>query len=400
MMEINNSNIDIKTIAKGKRVLITDGFCKQVLPFIRAYKEMGCDVTVLCDSKLNCGYVSRIPNHKILASDCDFRHCVGTKDLLKKLVRSGNYDMISTPSFDGTLKIVSHNKEEWSKYLHVCVNDQEVFDAAYDKNEVMRVCMNENIPCPKTLFEVNGIEDVVNGQIQFPIIIKPRRMYGARGFHILRTKEQFTSYVKEKGINISEYVVQEFIPEGSKVAGANIFIDKKGEIKSSYLYVCEHLYPEDGGSSTLNAILIRPDIKESCEKLVKKMKLKGLVGVDLMLDSRDGSGKILEINVRPVHGIAIGFECGVNHAQQLIEDEFSNNVTPMEIKKTDTCVRIGQTDMLWFLHSPNRFKRLPHQIGYKHVKEQMFYWDDPLPWFAFLLSGLKDYRKTMIEKQQ
>ena len=166
------------------------------------------------------------------------------------------------------------------------------------------------------------------------------------------------------------------------------------------MYVCEHLYPEDGGSSTLNAILVRPEIQKACEDLVLKMNLKGLVGVDLMLDARDNTGKILEINVRPVHGITIGFECGVNHAQQLIEDEFGDEVTPMIITKTDTCVRIGQTDMLWFLHSPDRFKRLPRSLGYKHVKEQMFYWDDPLPWFAFLMSGLKDYRKTMIEKQQ
>lgn len=361
---------------------------------------MGCEVTILCDSKWNCGYASRLPDHKILAPECDFRHCKGTEALLDKLVKSGNYDMMTTPSFDGTLRIVAHRKAEWSKYLKVCVNDKDVFDAAYDKNEVMRVCMENHIPCPKTLFKVQRVDDVVNGQIVFPVIIKPRRMYGARGFHILRTKEEFSQYIVDKGIDISEYVVQEFIPEGSMVAGAIIFIDKHGEIKSSYLYICEHLYPEDGGSSTLNAILERPDIKEQCEKLVKKMNLRGLIGVDLMIDSIDNSGKILEINVRPVHGITLGFECGVNHAQQLIEDEFGNEVTSMKITKTDTCVRIGQTDMLWFLHSPNRFKRAPQRLGYKHVKEQMFYWDDPLPWFVFLASGLKDYRKTMIEKQQ
>lgn len=385
---------------KRKHILVTDGFCKQVLPFIRAYKDLGCEVTVLCDSRLNCGWASRLPDHKILAKDCDFRHGVGTEKLLDKLVKSGEYDMISTPSFDGTLKIVSHNKEEWSKYLHVCVNDPDVFDKAYDKNEVMRVCMENDIPCPKTLFDVNGVEQVVNGQIVFPIIIKPRRMYGARGFHIMRSKEEFIQYITETGIDISDYVVQEFIPEGSKVGGANIFIDKKGEIKSSYLYVCEHLYPEDGGSSTLNAILVRPDIKDACEELVKKMNLRGLIGVDLMLDVRDNVGKVIEINVRPVHGITLGFVCGVNHAQQLLEDEFGDEVTPMEITRTDTCVRIGQTDTLWFLHSPDRFRRLPHRLGYKYVKEQMFYWDDPMPWFAFLMGGLKDYRKTMIEKQQ
>lgn len=392
--------MDFNSIVKGKRILVTDGFCKQVLPFLRSYKELGCEVTVLCDSKLNCGYVSTLPDHKILAKECDFRHCIGTEELLDRLVKSGQYDMLSTPLFDGTLKIASLNKEKWSRYLKVCVNDKEIFEAAFDNNQVMRVCMEHNIPCPLTLFNVSDINDVINGEIQFPIIIKPRSMYGARGFHILRTKKEFVEYVHEKKLNLFDYVIQEFIPEGSKVAGANIFIDHTGSIKSSYLYVCEHIYPETGGSSTLNAIYEDSEIKESCEKLVKLMKLKGLVGVDLMIDSRDGRGKIIEINVRPVHGIALGFECGVNHAQQLLEDQFGETVTEMEITKKDTCMRIGQTDVLWFKNSPDRFKKLPKRLGYKHVKEQMFYWDDPLPWFAFLLSGLKDYRKTMEEKRQ
>ena len=392
--------MDIMDIAKGKRILVTDGFCKQVLPFIRAYKDMGCEVTVLCDSRLNCAYASRLPSHKILAKDCNFRKCVGTEDLLDRLIKSGDYDMLSTPSFDGTLKIVARRKAEWSRDIHICMNDPEVFEAAFDKSNVMRVCMENGIPCPRTLFNAAGMDDVINGQIVFPVIVKPRRLYGARGFHILRTKEEFADYIKEKGIDIRDYVVQEFIPEGSKVGGANIFVDRTGEIKSSYLYVCEHLYPENGGTSTLNAILVRPDILENCEKLVRTMNLRGLVGVDLMIDSRDNAGKVIEINVRPVHGISIGFECGVNHARQLLEDEFGPQVTPMSITRTDTCMRIGQTDMLWFIKSPDRFRKSPRKLGYKRVREQMFFWDDPLPWFAFLLSGLKDYRKIMIEKQQ
>jgi hypothetical protein len=34
------------------------------------------------------------------------------------------------------------------------------------------------------------------------------------------------------------------------------------------------------------------------------------------------------------------------------------------------------------------------------VKEQMFFWDDPLPWLAFLLEGLRDFRRKMKEKKQ
>ena len=74
-----------------------------------------------------------------------------------------------------------------------------------------------------------------------------------------------------------------------------------------------------------------------------------------------------------------------------MEDSYGLDVTKFDCVKTDFCMRIGQTDMLWFMTSPDRFKK---------VKEQMFFWDDPMPWFGFLLSGLFNFRKTMKEKKQ
>lgn len=384
--------------AKGKHVLVLDGFCKQCLPFLREFKNLGCEVTVLCNSLLDCGYASRLPHHKILVK-ADLKDVTEAEPIITNLVKSGNYDLVF-PLFDGTVQLMAHHKAELSKYAVICVNDKDVFDAAFDKENVMRVCMDSGIPCPKTVFGVDSLADIKTHNLQFPLIIKPRSLYGARGFHFFKNEEEMIEYVERRQIDLKEYVVQEFIPKGSQVIGGNLFIDRDGNIKSSYLYVCEHLYPEDGGTSTLNAILLRPDIKETCERLCKKMNLRGIIGVDLMIDHRENVGKVIEINVRPVHGITLGFISGVNHAQQILEDAFGVEVTPMEITKTDTCLRIMQTDVLWWLSSKDRFKRSPHKLGYKHVKEQMFYWDDPLPWLSFLVAGVKDYRKKMIEKTQ
>lgn len=384
--------------AKGMRVLIPEGYCKQCLPFIRGFKKIGCDVTVLCNSKLDCGYASWLPDHKIIGI-CDLKRPEESEKYIVDLVKTGKFDLVY-PIFDFSARIISHHKEELSKYAIIYANDREIFDRANDKAEVMRVCMENNIPCPRTLFNIEKASDIDASGISFPIIIKPRRMYGARGFHRFDTYWEFAEYVFEKKITLSDYVVQEYIPEDSRLMGANIFIDRNGEIKSSYLYRCEHTYPEVGGTSTLNGIIVRDDIKEYCNRLATLMSLRGEIGVDLMLDSRDNTGKVIEINVRPVHGISVGFFFGVDNAQQVMEDALGLSVTPMEIVRTDTAVRILQTDFLWFLTSPDRFKRSPRNLGYKHVKEQMFFWDDPLPWCAFLLDGAKNYRKKMLEKTQ
>lgn len=389
--------MDIKTIVKGKHILVLEGYCKQCLPFIRGFKEFGCEVSVLCGTKLDCGYASRLPDHKILGV-CDLHKPEESEKYIVELVKTGKFDMVFPP-FEFSARILAHHKEELSKYAIIYANDKDVFDRANNKEEVMRVCMENGIPCPKTFFGVENINDI-DDKIQFPVIIKPHSMYGARGFHLFHTADEMREYVKEKQIDLKGYVIQEYIPSGSRLMGGNVMIDRNGDIKSSYLYICEHIYPEEGGTSTLNGVLVRPDISENCDKLVKLMNLQGEMGVDLMLDVRDNVGKVIEINPRPVHGIALGFFAGINHAQQILEDAFGCDVTPMEVTKPKAASRIGQTDILWFLSAKDRFKRLSFRLGYKPVKEQMFFWDDPMPWFAFLWSGIKDFKKKMKEKRQ
>ena len=155
-----------------------------------------------------------------------------------------------------------------------------------------------------------------------------------------------------------------------------LFTDRNGDVKSAFSYECKHMYPEVGGTSTMNALVDAPEVIESCAKLTKLMKLQGIVAVDIMVDSRDGKGKVIEINVRSPHAIAIGFASGYKLCQQIMEDAYGLEVTKFDCLQTDFCMRIGQTDMLWFLTSPDRFKKTPRKMGFKRVKEQMFFWDD------------------------
>ena len=213
-------------------------------------------------------------------------------------------------------------------------------------------------------------------------------------------EEELKGYVDRTGIDLVDYVVQEKIPIDRIGVASNLYIDRDGIIKSFFSYACKHMYPDIGGTSTLNAMIDRPDLKKTCERLVKIMNLRGTIGVDIMIDSRDNVGKVIEINVRASHGIAIGFQSGFNLCQQILEDVDGRPVTLFDSVNTDFCMRIGQTDFLWFLTSKDRFRKSPRRMGYKKVYDQMFFWDDPMPWFAFLIGGLKDMRKKIKEKRQ
>lgn len=378
---------------KGKRVLILEGYARQCLPYLRAFKEQGCETTILCDTKLDCGWVSRLPDHKILGI-CNPDRFDESERYIVDLVKTGDYDMVF-PLVDFSARILAKNKAKLSQYAKIAVNDQTVFERIQDKLEVMKTCMDNNIPCPKTLVGIETVEDVFASDLELPFIIKPRHGCGARGFFKFETREEFIKCLETHDIILKDMVVQECLPIDSLVMSDNIFVDDNYEVKSSFLYGCYRVFPIKGGTGTFNISFDRADIHSQCAKLVKKMGLRGCVGVDLMIDSRDKVAKVIEINPRVLACSKIGFMCGVNQALQTLQLEFGEEVMPYMKYKSDMRLRMSQTDILWFLKSPERFKAKPSFFSIKNTKDQMFTWDDPLPWFAFLVKGMKRYSKEI-----
>ena len=105
--------MDIKDIAKGKHILILEGYCKQCLPFIRGFKKLGCEVSILCGSKLDCGYASRLPDNKIVGI-CDIHRPTESEEYIVNLIKTNKFDLVF-PAFEFSARILSHNKKELSK---------------------------------------------------------------------------------------------------------------------------------------------------------------------------------------------------------------------------------------------------------------------------------------------
>ena len=78
---------------KGIRVLIIEGYARQCLPLIRAFKQAGCHVSVLCNSKMDVAYASRKPDKKILGV-CDRERVSETEEQIRELLKTKNFDGI------------------------------------------------------------------------------------------------------------------------------------------------------------------------------------------------------------------------------------------------------------------------------------------------------------------
>ncbi|MBR0406935.1 MAG: ATP-grasp domain-containing protein [Clostridia bacterium] len=378
-------------------VLLVDGGDRQTIAMARAYKKLGFTVTTLNDSKLDIGYASRYPDKKLLypgsRSDINIRI-----KAMKECILSGEYDVVITTS-DDTAEALSLIKDNCSDKAQIAVVDPGLFYMAYDKNKTMKVCMDNNIPCPITIFGIEKTEDIPFGSIVFPVVVKPCMSYGAIGYHRIDNERELRNLCESIGTELKNYVIQEYIPQTDIQYECAMFIDQNNQVKASCVFSKNRWFPVSGGSSTCNVTVDRPDIVESCTKLLQTIGWRGAADIDLIQDPRDGKAKIMEINPRVSGSVKVVLNAGVNIAEQIVQLALNAEVSDYRTYKIDTRLRCLHTDLLWFIKSPNRFKSKPSWFSWRHTTDQVWMLSDPLPFFTFSIQAISKYRKEMEKRK-
>ena len=382
----------------GIRVLLLEGFARQNMPMIEALHKLGCHITTYNSSKLDIGYASRYPNKKLLRF-WDREDEEKTYNALLEVLQEEHYDVV-IPMTDFSAMILAKHKEEVSKFAAPAVNDLDIFMMAADKVKTMKACMNNGVPCPYTLNEVETIDDILRTGIEYPFIIKPRTGYGSIGFHLINDEAELREVFDKTKKNCGPMLVQEYIPQTDIQYKCEVFIDSNGAVKSAVVFDKTRWYPIDGGSTCCSATVDRPDIVESSVKLLQAIGWKGYGDVDLIQDPRDGVAKIMEINPRITASVKVCFKAGVDFARQIVELETGREVTEYKKYKLDCRLRYMHTDLLWFLKSPNRFKAKPSWFSWRRTSDQIWSWGDLWPWFTYTIQGLAKYKKESQKRKR
>ena len=378
-------------------VLLVDGADRQVLPLAKAYRKLGCKVTTVNGSKLDLGYTSKYPTEKIL-DPLMKKSKADHLEIIKRLLKTGRYDVLVTTS-DDTAEQLSLIREEYENYTKFTVNYPDLFYKAYNKNITMQVCMDEGLPCPKTYCGINHINDLPLNSIRFPMVVKPSSSFGAMGFHRVDDISQLNALLEDIGDDISKYVFQEYIPQSDLQYECAMFVDNNNEVKAACVFSKNRWFPINGGSSTCNVTVDRPDIVESCTKLLQSIHWRGAADIDLIQDPRDGKAKIMEINPRVSGSVRIVLDAGVNIAQQMVELACNEQVTPYISYERDVRLRCIHTDLLWLIKSPNRFRSNPSWFSWKNTTDQVWSLADPKPFIAYSIQALGRYKSEMKKRE-
>lgn len=381
------------------KVLLCEASGRQVLPMVKAFHKLGCEVTTVQGRKTDLGAISRYVDKKYVVKNVDEDSETATKfyyDLIKK----GTYDLV-VPLSDFSAGIVAKFKKdiESQTKTKIATNEFNIFMNAFDKLSTMKICMENGIGCPFTLKDVNSIDDVPEN-ISYPLIMKPRSSCGSIGLHIAENRDKLQKYIEHSNDENGGNLIQEFIPQTGRQYNAHFFIDGQGNVKTALLAEKCRWFPTDGGASTLCRTVHRDDIVDMCKKMLNIMGWQGYCDIDLIEDPRDGSIRVIEINARISANIKLCFVSGVNIAEQLLALYLGREVPDYKNYPDDIRLRCIHTDLLWFLKSNKRFNAEPSWFSMKNTYDQIFYITNPVPFIVFSFGSLFKYSKEMNKRKR
>lgn len=383
---------------KGKTIIILDGYGRQIPSILEQFYRMGLIITTVNDSKLDVGYTSRYPKKRILVPG--IRNDI---ELLKRVIDqevfSGKYDIVF-PVIEKSTDIISKYVEEGKlSNVKVLCAPREAFIKAYDKQETMRICMENDIPCPITKLDSEDISEYLK-KVSFPLACKPRKGSGGAGFKKVNSREELDQYISDGVIIPEEYVIQEYIPQTEHMNNCYVMLDNDHRPVYSVAIETCRWYPVDGGPGCYGRTIDKPILNENAIRLLQKMEWSGFGQVSFMVDPRDGLPKVSEINGRISAGIKMMDLVGCTPMKYLLDRAYG-----VELKPINHTIPLGQglryfhTDILWFLKSPNRFRSEPSWFDFRHSKDYIFSWKDPIPFFSYTIEHIRTYKSDMEKRK-
>lgn len=382
---------------KGKKVLLLDGFGRQIPSLMKQLHDLGCVITTMNASKLDVGCSSRYPKKKIVVPG--IREDVSAyRDAIYKELEADHYDILF-PVIEKSTDICTDGVIE-AKYpeLKIVAAPRDAFLKAYNKQLTMCACMDNGVACPVTKRDEESLEDYLN-KISFPLAAKPRKGSGGAGFKKIHDRAELDKYLSDGTIKLDEYVLQEFIPQTEHMFNCYVMMDDNHEpVFAVPLETCRW-FPIDGGAGCFGRTVDMPIIQQNAIKLLKALEWSGFGQVSFMMDPRDHTPKVGEINGRISAGVKIVDYAGCKPVKHLLDRLYGQPLERVEKIPVGLGLRYFHTDIMWLIKSPNRFSAKPSWFDFRKSKDYIFSWADPIPFFSYAIEHVLTYREDMAHRK-
>jgi predicted ATP-grasp superfamily ATP-dependent carboligase len=374
----------------ANKAFITDASQRKAIPIIRSLGNHNIKVIAGESNSWSMGFFSKYCSERFIYPS-PTKNSTLFVEWLRDFLRYNHCDVL-LPIDSKTMDIITEHLDELSKYTAIPVVNHSVYMKARDKEQTIRIALENNIPCPTTYF-LSKIEeiDLIAEKITFPIVIKPRQSEGSRGIAYAWSKNNlYSQYYK-----IHRYyplpLIQEYIPAGGSTIGVELLFNKNSEPRAIFAHKRIREYPVSGGPSTLSESVYAPRAVEMGIKLLKALGWYGVAMIEFKIDPRDNTPKLMEINPKFWGSIQLPIICGVDFPYLLYRMATEGDVAPVfDYKVGVRCRWLIPGDILHFLNNPNRFRLKPN--FFKFMDKNLYYdilsINDPGPFLGMCIGFL------------
>jgi carbamoyl-phosphate synthase large subunit len=305
----------------GRRKYLVDYFNKEQDVSL----VVGADMRVDAPGFVGCGAYEQVPS---VYSD---NYISSIKSICDKY----SIDLV-VPLNDLELSVLGRARNILEPDVRLVLSSDRVINICSDKWETYKFCVESNISSPKTYISIeNAIKDISNGNLSYPLMIKPRWGSASFGLYKVYNENELVnyfdlcsdnladSYLSDFGTSKKNVVIQEFL-SGDEY-GVDIFNSLDCEFHSSTLK--KKLSMRSG--ETDKAITIN---NHKLSNLTKQLasKLRHIGNLDCDFFELNGDFYLLEMNPRFGGGYPFSHEAGTNYVKNLLEAAQSKRMTHFE----------------------------------------------------------------------
>lgn len=271
---------------------------------------------------------------------------------------------------DEYAELIINNKDKLKDKYFISCPEKELSKKIISKDNFYNMCEERGIPYPKNyIFEkTNDFSELEEKNLGFsyPIIIKPsssieywhhefegmKKVYTAEN---AKEAKDIISAIFSSGYDKS-IILQDLIPGGEDTMYVlTAYSDKNAKVRMAslgHVLLGEHT-PKGLGNHVAIITEYHKDITDKLIKFLEDINYTGFSNFDIKFDPRDGSFRVLEINLRQGRSNYYVTSSGINIASMLVKDNRNEFKDKINICKNE-----------FFWHT------VPKKIIYRYIKDK------------------------------
>lgn len=273
--------------------------------------------------------------------------------------------LLLVPCGDNYIKLLVRNQDKLrGVYEFECISEELLMRLSI-KESFYKVCTEHGFSFPKTTTCTFENHKNLELPFDFPVIIKPSNSVAYWNCHFPHKKKVFVAETREEfeailtAIYSSSYkdhlILQEYIPgDDSNMRVMNCYCgsDKKVRLIALGNALLEEHSPEGIGSYAAIINGYDEKLSEMMKNFLEGIGYVGFANFDMKYDSRDGTYKLFEMNLRQGRSSFFVTAAGYNLAKWLVDDVIYHREVPCTV---------AENKVLWSI--------IPKRIIFQYVKD-------------------------------